>query len=257
MTPPRSPVPELSADHVRKAVHLGHLAFTTTADLEPQTALVGQERAAQALQMGIEIPQPGYNIFVSGLEGAGAHAQITTLLQERAATLPTPGDWVYIHNFRQPDQPRALALAPGQGGRLQQDMERLVTHLRETLPKAFQQEVFENEQRELAEKYERQVRQIQQDFSRFAQERDVRFQTDAGGNTMFIPVRNGQPLSQEDLQRLSDDERQALEHRQSEVLHTFRSVMQQQRQLMQELAEEMRSIERNFCATIMTPLMDA
>ncbi len=256
MTPPYAPVPELLADRVRKAVDLSRLDFMTTADLEPQTTLVGQERAIQALQMGMDIPQPGYNIFVSDMDGTGARAPITTLLQDHAAALPTPGDWVYVHNFRQPDQPCCLALEPGQGGRLKQDMERLVTHLRETLPKAFQQEAFEAEQRKLGEKYEQQVRQIQQEFSRFAQEKAFRFQADPMGNTVFIPVRNGEPMSQEDLQGLSDDERQALDKRQSEVLYTFRSVMQQQRQLMQQLAEEIRSIERNFCAALIAPLMD-
>ena len=170
--------------------------------------------------------------------------------------MSTPGDRVYVHNFRQPDQPCALALDPGQGCRLQQDMERLVTHLRETLPKAFQQEAFETEQRELGDKYEQQVRQMQQEFSRFAQEQGFMFQVDPTGNAVFIPVRNGEPMSQEALQALSDDERQALNTQQSQVLHAFRSVMQQQRQLMQQLAEEVRSIERQFCATLIAPLID-
>ena len=239
MTPQRPAISELSADQVRKAVDLSRLPFNTTADLEPETALVGQERATQALQMGIDIPQPGYNIFVSEVEESGARTQITALLQDRAATLPTPGDWVYVHNFRQPDQPCALALEPGQGCRLQQGMERLVTHLRETLPKAFQQEAFETEQRELGEKYEQQVRQMQQEFSRFAQDQGFMFQVDPMGNAVFIPVRNGEPMSQETLRALGDDERQALDQRQSQVLHAFRSVMQQQRQLMQQLADSL------------------
>ena len=256
MTSQPPAITELSAAQVRKAVDLRGLDFTTTADLEPQTALVGQERATQALDMGIAMPQPGYNIFVSDLEGRGTLAQITAMLQARAAALPTPGDWAYVHNFRQPDQPRALALEPGQGCRLQQDMERLVTHLRETLPKAFQHEAFESEQRELGEKYEQQVRQIQQEFTRFTQQQGFMFQVDPMGNAVFMPLRNGEPMSQEELQGLSDDERQALDKRQSEVLRTFRAVMQQQRQLMQQLAEEIRAIERHFCATIIVPLID-
>ena len=250
------PILELTAAQVRKGVELSSLDFDTTADLEPKTTLVGQDRATQALQMGIEIPQPGYNIFVSDADVTGARAQVSTLLQTHAATLPTPGDWVYVHNFREPDQPCALALDPGQGGRLQADMDGLVTHLRETLPKAFQQEAFEKEQRELGQKYEEQIRQIQQEFGRFVQEQGFRFQADASGNALFIPMRDGEPMSQEDLAGLSEDEQQALDKRQSEVLHTFRSVMQQQRQLMLQLAGEIRSIERNFCATIIAPLID-
>jgi len=99
--------------------------------------MVGQERAVQALHLGLGVPQQGYNIFVSVLAGSGARTQVEELLRDKATTLPTPGDWVYVQNFRSPDQPQALALEPGQGQRLRQDMERLVEHLRETLPKAF------------------------------------------------------------------------------------------------------------------------
>src|SRR5215468_1847597 len=128
---------EISAEEAYCRADLSAIAFTTTADLEPLTTMVGQERAVQALHLGLGMPQQGYNIFVSGLAGSGARNQIEALLRETAATLPTPGDWVYVHNFRSPDQPQALALGPGQGQRLRQDMERLVAHLRETLPKAF------------------------------------------------------------------------------------------------------------------------
>ena len=56
-------------------------------------------------------------------------------------------------------------------------------------------------------------------------------------------------MTPEELERLSDAERADLERRQSEVLHEFRSVMLRQRQIMQQLAEDMRAIERNFGAT--------
>ena len=143
---------EITPEEARRRADLSALAFTTTADLEPLTTMVGQERAVQALQLGLGVPQQGYNIFISGFAGSGARAQVEALLRDTAASAPTPDDWVYVHNFRSPDQPQALSLHPGQGARLRQDMERLVAHLRETLPKAFRQEAFEKEQRELERK---------------------------------------------------------------------------------------------------------
>jgi lon-related putative ATP-dependent protease len=246
---------ELSAQEARKAADLSTLAFTTTADLKPLTTLIGQERAMQALQMGLGMTQVGYNIFVCGLEGSGAQAQIAAMLRERTGSMPTPGDWVYVHNFRQPDQPQALALDVGQGCRLQRDMEHLVSHLREALPKAFRQEAFEKEQRELGEKYEQEIRQRQEDFNRTAQENGFGVQADATGNVIFIPLRDGRPMSPEELQQLSEAERRDIERRQSDVLHEFRNAMLQQHQLMQQLAEEIRAIERDFSATLITPLI--
>jgi predicted ATP-dependent protease len=252
LTTPR----ELSAEEVRRTVVLSDVPFTTTADLESlTTTMVGQERAVQALHLGLSIPQQGYNIYVSKLAGSGAQAQIETLLRDRAASMPTPGDWVYVHNFRSADQPHALALEPGQGNRLRHDMEQLVTHVREDLPKAFRQEGFAREQQELGEKYEREVRQIQEAVSRMARERGFQIQADSSGNLMFVPLRDGRPMTQEELAALSDDERQDLERRQNLVLQEFRTAMQRQRQLMQQLATEIRDVERSFSSMLIIPLI--
>src|SRR5215510_8242550 len=241
---------EITAAEAYRRADLSALTFTTTAHLEPLTTMLGQERAVQALYMGMGIPQQGYNIFVSGLAGSGARTQIEALLRERAAALPTPGDWVYVHNFRAPDQPQALALEPGQGQRLRQDMERLVAHLRETLPKAFRQEAFEREQRELGEKYEREIRQLQETFGRMARDNGFSIRADADGNVAFIPLQGDRPMTPEELERLSEDQRQDLERRQNQIVQEFRSVMLRQRQLMQQLTAEIREVERNFSTTL-------
>src|SRR5262249_48714293 len=243
------------AEQARRRADLGSFTFSTTADLEPLITMVGQERAVQALRRGLGMPQQGYNIFVSVLAGSGARAQVEALLHETASTLPTPGDWVYVQNFRSPDQPQALALEPGQGQRLRQDMERLVAHIRETLPKAFRQEAFEREQRELGEKYEREMRQLQETFGRMARDNGFGIQADASGNVAFIPLQGDRPMPPEELERLSEEQRQELEHRQNQIVQEFRSVMLRQRQLMQQLTAEIREIERNFSALLITPLI--
>src|SRR5262245_45946493 len=246
---------EITAEQARRRADLSSVTFRSTADLEPLTTMVGQERAVQALHLGLGVPQQGYNIFVSVLAGSGARTQVEELLREKSATLTTPGDWVYVQNFRSPDQPQALALEPGQGQRLRQDMERLVAHLRETLPKAFRQEVFEKEQRELGEKYEREIRQMQEAFSRMARDNGFGIQADASGNIAFIPRQDDRPMTPEEVERLSEEQRQDLERRQNLVLQEFRSVMLRQRQLMQQLAAEIREVELNFSALLIAPLI--
>ncbi|MGE3540356.1 MAG: Lon protease family protein [Candidatus Tectimicrobiota bacterium] len=246
---------ELTAEDVRRRVDLSALTFTTTAELEPRTSMVGQERAVQALHLGLGIPHQGYNIFVSGLANSGAREQIVTLLQERARTAPTSGDWVYVQHFRSPDQPQALALEAGQGQRLRQDMEHFVAHVRETLPKAFRQEVFDREQRELGEKYEREVRRLQEGFGRLAHANGFAIQADAAGNIALLPLRNDRPMTPEELEHLSEAQRQDMEQRQHLVLQELRTVMLQQRQLMQQLAADIRKVERDFSALLIAPLV--
>src|SRR5579871_6509655 len=61
--------------------------------------LLGQGRAFNAIRMAIGIGGPGYNVFVSGVRSREERESVMKLLAEKAATMPTPGDWVYVHNF--------------------------------------------------------------------------------------------------------------------------------------------------------------
>ncbi len=54
--------------------------FETTADLEPIDSFIGQDRAVSALEFGLGIGTPGYNIFVTGLTGTGKSTVIRTHL---------------------------------------------------------------------------------------------------------------------------------------------------------------------------------
>ncbi len=40
---------------------------------------------------------------------------IKRLLQQHAKNMPTPDDWVYVNNFKNPRQPLALRFPAGQG----------------------------------------------------------------------------------------------------------------------------------------------
>ena len=50
------------------------LDFETTAELTDSADIVGQSRALDAVRFGIDIKQPGFNLFVLGDPGSGRHA---------------------------------------------------------------------------------------------------------------------------------------------------------------------------------------
>jgi ATP-dependent Lon protease len=62
-------------------------------------------------------------------------------------------------------------------------------------------------------------------------------------------------MTPEELEGLSEDQRQDLDRRQNQIVQEFRSVMLRQRQLMQQLATEIREIERTFSAQLIAPLV--
>ena len=99
---------ELAPADLAPQIDSSQLGFRTTDELEPLDAVVGQDRALRALELGLSIRQRGYNVFASGISGTGKKELIRRLLEGRARCEPTPDDWVYVHNFDEPDRPLAL-----------------------------------------------------------------------------------------------------------------------------------------------------
>jgi len=248
---------ELSAEELRFSVSLDG-GFKSTAELAQVEDFVGQERAVAALELGLGVAGGGFNIFVSGLAGAEKLEGLRRWVAERASRSPTPGDWVYVHNFKYPDAPHALYLKAGKGVRLRDLMRDLVKALREELPKAFRQEAFDKEKTLLREKYNKRAQELNAQFDKAAREKGFLLQIGPRGNVMFIPLINGKPLqSPEEFSQLQEAKRQEIEKRQEELVEEMEEVAARQREVMRELEADIRLVERRFCEQLLTPLIGA
>ena len=91
------------------------LDFTSTAELDPAKGVLGQPIALAAMRFGVECDAPGQNIYVRGLSGTGRMTLVRAVLEELDPQPRRRLDRCYVHNFSQPDRPRLLTLAAGQG----------------------------------------------------------------------------------------------------------------------------------------------
>lgn len=255
---PPLPLPtELSAEELRFQVSFP-TAFQTTAELEPPDHdLVGQERAQAALDLGLGIAGSGFHIFVSGMAGAQKLDVVHDWVAQQARHAPTPGDWVYVHNFADPDVPQAIGLSAGHGARLKARMGRLVKSLREELPKAFREEAFDRERDDLKEKYLAQAQALNASFETKAKDKGFLLQMSPQG-MILIPVVNGQPLKgPEEFQQLAEDQQAAIEHKRRELLAELADFPRQQRDIMRAMAEDIRQVEQRFCENVIAPHLAA
>ena len=127
-------------DKLRWSCDPDSLPFQSTDELKPLQGLLGQERAQKALTLGTEMTGPGYNIFVCGLTGTGRLTAVRQILEARQHQGKVAPDLCYVSRFRHADQPRLLCLPPGQGRRLQQTMEEMLSDLKRDIPKALASE---------------------------------------------------------------------------------------------------------------------
>jgi predicted ATP-dependent protease len=246
---------ELNADDLRFASKIS-TRFTSTRELTGAKEFVGQERALAALELGLGVGGNGYNIFVSGLTGAEKLETLHRWVAQRATSSATPGDWVYVHNFKQPDAPRAIYLKAGESKRLKQMMHDLVKTLREELPKAFRQEAFDKEKSSLTEKYNNRAQELNAQFATVARERGFQLQTSSRGHVYFIPIVDGKPLQRpQDFTALPEEERREVEKRQQELSVEMERLARKQQELMREMEEDIRTIEQRFCENLLVPIL--
>ena len=252
---PAAAATELRAEELRFQVPLS-ADFHTTAELTPGSDFIGQERAQAALELGLGITSAGFNVFVSGLTGANKLEALQGWIARQAEQVPTPGDWVYVHNFTRPDEPQAIYLAPGRGCRLKELMHDLVKTLQEELPKAFRQEAFDKEKNQLKEKYVSQARALSADLETRAREKGFAIQASPDGNIVLIPIVNGRPLENpEEFTRLSEAEQKTIAANQRQVAEELATFTAKQQEIRRAMAEDVRLVEKRFGEALLDPLL--
>ncbi|MGH7817653.1 MAG: AAA family ATPase, partial [Candidatus Binatia bacterium] len=246
---------ELSAEELRFTTKIAH-DFSSTRELAGAKDFAGQERALASLELGLGVAGSGYNIFVSGLTGAEKLETLSRWVGEHAAGTATPGDWIYVHNFKHPDAPRAIELNPGQGSELRDLMHNLVKTLREELPKAFRQEAFDKEKSSLMEKFNNRTQELNVQFATVARERGFQVQQSSRGHIYFIPIVDGKPLQKPaDFAALPEEERREVERRQQELNVDLERLARRQQGIMREMEEDIRIVERRFCESLLMPIL--
>jgi len=245
----------LRAEDLTPALDPDSFGFETTDELTPLDELVGQPRALRAFELGLGLKQPGYHIFLSGIPGTGKMEMVRHTLMARAKLEPAPDDRLFVNNFDEPDEPLAIPLKAGQGAQFKRDMAGLIARLIEELPKAFQREDFSQEKERLRQQYKPQGDQIFDELAAMGRERDTAVQLLPDGQVMFMPLRDGQLINQEDIPKLPPEELQRIEKNQQELLEAAEKIADRQNEVSRQLNAEVRQIERAFATRVIEPLL--
>src|SRR5579863_1228981 len=255
------PTAELTASELKARVPLDAVSLERAAASDGDAELFGQSRALDAIRLAIGIDAPGYNVYVSGLRSRHERETVMRILSEKAATMPTPGDWVYVNNFRNPESPVAIYLKPGQGVELRARMTELVSFVLEQLPKAFRREDFDQERTALRDKYNKRAQELFGGLEQKAREKGFAIQSTQTGQVLFVPLIEGKmPESPEALnkamQEKTDEQRERLAKVQVELQDELGILTLRQQEMMRELIEDIRAIERAFAARLITPSIE-
>jgi lon-related putative ATP-dependent protease len=228
--------PEVPVIQLRTQIDPESLPFDTTAALEPlQDNVVGQLRAIDAIQFGMGMKEPGYNIFIAGPSKAGLSYIARTFIREQARQEPTPPDWCYVFNFKEQDKPKSLQLSAGRGREFKKDMEEVINIFQTKIPEVFDSDDYRSKESELHHAFEHLRREIIDELSEQAKEQGFILQFSQVGMVIIPAAKDGQPMSQEELSQLGEEEKKELREK-SDLLHAG----------MKEAIKKIREAENRF-----------
>lgn len=207
----------LTPEELRRICDPDSLGFETTEELAVgPDKVISQERAVQAILFSVGMDGLDYNIYVAGPPKAGMTYITRTLIEEIARGKNPPPDWCYIHNFKEPDRPKALSLPSGKGKELKKDIEELIGDLQRDVPEVFESDDYAQRKDDFLKKFNAERTEILTALEEKALGQGFILNVSQVG-MVIMPAKDGQPMDEETLKSLNDEDKKQLREK-SEVL---------------------------------------
>ena len=214
------------------------LNFNNTSEIEPLEGILGQERAIEAMEKGLKINNPAYNIYLSGDSGTGKTTYAINALSKYAAKKRNHKDWCYVYNFENNREPLIIGLDKGLGKVFKKDIEKLIETLLDELKDAFESEDFEIGKNQLIEEYEIEKDTLIKKIKKYAEEKGFKLKNSKVG-MVFIPIEDEENDEDEDYK---DEEfyksKRELENAAIQVVYKIRELENVAKEALLELEEE-------------------
>jgi predicted ATP-dependent protease len=231
------------------------LPFETTAQVPDLDAIVGQERAIEAIDLAVTSTAPGFNVFALGPPGSGKSTAIRQSLASRAANVPTPDDWCYVHNFADPQRPRALRLPAGTGRLLQEAMAQLCLELQGAIPAAFESDAYRSRKEAIDGEFESRREKALTELEARARPAGVALiRTPLGFG--FAPTRDKEVLGPDDFRHLPESDQARIRHDIARLESDLEGILHQVPQWQRETRSRLRELNRDVVRAAVDHLID-
>ena len=246
----------LAADQLYRRTDPAALGFRTTQELSPLAAALGQDAGIRALEFGVSMLQPGYNVFVLGESGSGRRTFVRAALDVRAAAEPTPPDWCYVQNFQDPRRPRAVSLSAGRAAEFRSDLGALIADLRRAIPQMLDSEAANSRRNQASETWEGTARDLLEALREDLQKDGYVALRETDRDYVLAPARGGEPLSQEAYAQLPEALRTTIDEHVKEARSRLLAVQRRLQEVQRSLRAAIRELDAEICGTTVESLLE-
>jgi len=230
-----------------------------------KTHIIGQERAVQALELGLRLDSPGYNVYVSGPSGSGRMTTVKHILLEFKQPRKPLCDYAYVHNFQEADRPRLLALQPGKGSTLKKNIENLLKTIKRELPKALATEPCQKERDRIVNEYRRKEHELINVFQekvRRAKFMVVELQNGTLSEHDVLPAVNGEPQPFSTIEEkvakgeMTDKQLHSLERKHHQLRSEMEQIRRRTRGMVKEMVSKLEELDRQNGSIVLDVLIE-
>ncbi len=227
-------VSKLSPSKLKSRFDHKKLHCKSTAELLPLGGIIGQDRAVKALKFGLNIEDGGFNIFVAGYSGTGRMTGVKNFVEDLAKSKPEPPDWVYVNNFNNSYEPKAIKLSPGRGKVFADDISGFIGSVRELLPKTFSSKDYAEKKESITRGIEDEKNRLLQNLRKKAYQQGFALKTTQIG-LFVVPAIGGKPMSEDQYLDLSQNQKDEIQSKKVGV-----------NKVLQETVNKIRNLDRNI-----------
>jgi predicted ATP-dependent protease len=244
----------LSSEQLTQAVDMNTLNFTTTAELDTFHGVLGQDRAVNAIQFGVAMQRPGYNIFVMGDTGTGRSSYVRDYLKSEAKRQATPSVWCYVNNFANPREPRAVELEPAEASQLRENMRNLIDQLLATFPAVFEHPSYQQKKSAIDYQFNRRYDKAIELVEKEAHKQGVAVYRDSMAIS-FTPMREGKAIDESEFAQLTEDEREQFHETIGELEQMMGDHLAELPQWKRESTDQQRELNQQTIQQAIAPLL--
>jgi len=205
-----------------------------------------QKRAYEALNLGLNVKHPNYNIYISLPTHLELEEEIIKLVSEFAKKEEAPCDWFYVYNFKNPSNPIAIGLESDKGDEFLEDTEKLIKDIKNALKNLFESESLNKQKEEIASEYSRKREELINNLNKKANELGFIIQPVQPPHIFnIIPVFGGEPLTPQKYNSLSEDMKAYIDSKRRQLEEFIAQTLREINKLDKELREKLEEIDKN------------
>ncbi|MDH4187003.1 MAG: AAA family ATPase, partial [Nitrospira sp.] len=226
------------------------LGFDDTSELEPLNEIIGQERAVEALEFGLSMKGPGFNLYVSGPSGTGKGTLVRSMVKRMAQGAQAPADWCYVNNFQDPSRPLCLSFPAGQGCAFKREMAAFIESLRRDIPLAFESKKYLDAKAKIIEETEAKKKTLFHDLTKLSLTRGFGFEETPVGFGL-VPLKEGRAMTDEQMEALTEPEQQDMTERRKTLEGEIREFHVRIHGFDKEAEHQLRLLDHQLVANLL------